>query len=437
MLTFIRAFFEFEKHGASFRREFLAGATTFTTMAYIIVVNPAILSAAGIPAGPSTVATILTCIFGTLLMGIYARRPFAIAPLMGENAFIAFTVVQLLGYSWQVALAAVFIAGLLFVALTLARVRQWLVDAVPPGLRYSFAVGIGLFMTFIGLIQSGVVALGVPGAPVKMGAITSPSVLVALFGFLAIVTLMARRVHGAILIGVLSAAAVAFAAGVAAPPVAVVSAPPSLAPILWQLDFSQVWTVGFFAVMLTTFIMAFVDTLGTLIGVSSRAGFLDSEGRLPKIEQPMLADALATTFAAAVGTTTAGAYIESATGVESGGRTGFTSVVTALFFGAALFFAPLVGAIPPQAYGPALMVVGLLMVEPITRIRFDDFTELVPAFATITLMSFTFNIGVGMTAGFVLYPFCKVIAGRAREVRSGLWVLAGLSLLFYFFYPYH
>ncbi len=433
----VAAFFEFERHGTNFRREMVAGATTFATMAYIIVVNPAILSAAGIPTGPSTVATIITCIFGTLLMGLYARRPFAIAPLMGENAFIAFTVVQLLGYPWQVALAAVFIAGVLFVLLTLARVRQWLVDAVPAGLRYSFAVGIGLFMTFIGLVQCGIVALGVAGAPVKMGAVTSAPVMVALAGFLAIITLMTQRVPGAILLGILGTAALAFFTGVAQPPTALVSAPPSLAPIFWQLDFSQMWTVGFFAVMLTTFIMAFVDTLGTLIGVSSRAGFLDSEGKLPRIEQPMMADALATTFAAAVGTTTAGAYIESATGVTAGGRTGFTAVVTALLFVAALFFAPLVGAIPPQAYGPALIVVGLLMVEPIKRIHFEDFTELVPAFATVTLMSFTFNIGVGMTAGFVLYPFCKLIAGRAREVKSGMWILAALSALFYLFYPYH
>jgi AGZA family xanthine/uracil permease-like MFS transporter len=189
--------------------------------------------------------------------------------------------------------------------------------------------------------------------------------------------------------------------------------------------------------MLTVFIMAFVDTLGTLIGVSARAGLLDEHGDLPQIERPMLADALATTFAGAVGTSTAGAYIESATGIEAGGRTGFASIITALFFLLALFFAPLVSAIPPQAYGPALIVVGMLMVAPIRRINFDDNTELIPSFATIALMSFTFNIGVGMTAGFLVYPFCKLIGGRAKEIRPGLWVMALLSLLFYIFYPYH
>jgi AGZA family xanthine/uracil permease-like MFS transporter len=415
----------------------VAGVTTFVTMSYIIVVNPAILTAAGIPAGPSMVATILTALFGTLLMGLYARRPFAIAPYMGENAFIAFTVVQLLGYSWQSALAALFLAGILFTLLTLARVRQWLVEGIPPGLRYSFAVGIGLYLTFIGLNQTGLVVLGMEGAPVRVGTITSAAGLTAVFGFLAMVTLMILRVRGAILLGILATTAVAFLAGVAQPPQAWVSAPPSLAPIFWKLDFSEFWSVGFLGVVLTLFILAFVDTMGTLIGVSARAGLLDKDGNLPQIERPMLADALATTFAAGVGTTTSGAYLESATGIEAGGRTGLTAVVTGLLFAGALFFAPLVTAIPPQAYGPALIVVGVLMVGPITRIDFDDLTELVPAFATVALMSFTFNLGVGMTAGFVLYPFCKLVAGRRSEIRSGLWVLSGLSLLFFVFYPYH
>ncbi len=414
----------------------VAGVTTFLTMSYIIVVNPAILNAAGIPTGPSMVATILTAVFGTLLMGLYANRPFAVAPYMGENAFIAFTVVVVLGYSWQAALGAVFLGGVLFILLTVMRVRQWLVSAVPPGLRYSYAVGIGLFMTFIGLNESGLVRLGVAGAPVKVGDLTSAASIVAVAGFLLIAALMIRRVPGAILAGILGSTLLAFLLGVAKTPETWVSAPPSLGPVLLQLDLAATLSWGFFAIVLTVFIMAFVDTMGTLIGVSARAGFLDAQGNLPQIERPMLVDALATSFAALVGTTTAGAYIESATGVEAGGRTGLTAVVTALLFLLALFFSPFVAAIPPQAYGPALIVVGLLMIAPITRINFDDLTELVPAFAVIVLMSFTYNIGIGITAGFVLYPFCKLAAGRYREVQPGLWVLGGLSLLFYLFYPY-
>ena len=436
MLGAIRRYFDFDCHRTTFTREIIAGLTTFVTMSYIIAVNPAILRAAGIPADASLVATILTAMFGTLLMGLYARRPFAIAPYMGENAFIAFTVVRTLGYTWQAALAAVFVAGVILLLLTVLRLRQLLVEAVPAGLRYSFAVGIGLFLAFIGLNETGIVTLGVLGAPVRTGEMTSAPVLVAIFGFLLISVLMIRRIPAAILIGILATTFLAYAVHVAPPPGAWVSLPPSLAPIFFKLDFRTAATWGFFPVVLTIFIMAFVDTMGTLIGVSARAGFLDDKGNLPQIERPMAADALATTFAALVGTTTSGAFIESATGVEAGGRTGFTAIVTATCFAGTLFFAPFVSAIPAQAYGPALIIVGLLMLAPITRIDFADFTELIPAFAVVALMSFSYNVGIGITAGFVLYPFCKLVSGRYREIRPGLWVLATLSLLFFIFYPY-
>jgi AGZA family xanthine/uracil permease-like MFS transporter len=428
--------FGLERAGTTAGRECVAGLTTFVTMSYIIVVNPAILKAAGIAVEPSMVATILTAVFGTLLMGLYAKRPFAIAPYMGENAFVAYTVVQVLGYHWQQALAAVFIAGAVFLLLTLLRLRQWLVDAIPAGLRSSFAVGIGLFLTFIGLNETGIVMLGSAGAPVRAGHLTAGPVLVAIFGFLLIAVLMIRRFPAAILIGILATAFLAFVTGIAPAPKAWVSLPPSIAPVFFKLDFRGALTWGFFPVVLTIFIMAFVDTMGTLIGVSARAGFLDERGNLPQIERPMLVDALSTMFAPLVGTTTSGAFIESATGVEAGGRTGLTAVVTALCFAVSLFFSPFVAAIPAQAYGPALVVVGLLMLEPITRIAFTDFTELIPAFAVVALMSFTYNIGIGITAGFVLYPFCKLVAGRWKEIKPGLWVLAGLSLLFFIFYPY-
>jgi AGZA family xanthine/uracil permease-like MFS transporter len=436
MLQRVREYFGFAQAGTTFSREIVAGVTTFVTMSYIIVVNPAILQTAGIPIGPSMVATILTCVFGTLLMGVYANRPFAIGPYMGENAFIAFTVVVALGYRWQTALGAVFIAGVLFILLTVFRLRSWLVAAIPQGLRYSFAVGIGLFLTFIGLNQTGIVMLGSAGAPVKTGLITSGPVLVAIFGFLLILVLMLRKFPGAILVGIILTALLAFAVHIAPAPTHVVSLPPSIRPILGQVDIRGALTWKFFPVVLTIFVMAFVDTMGTLIGLSARAGFLDENGNLPQIERPMLVDALATTFAATVGTSTSGAFVESATGVEAGGRTGFTSVVTALCFAGALFLAPFASAIPAQAYGPALIVVGSFMLAPAAKIRFDDLTELFPAFTVIGLMIFTYNIGVGITAGFVLYPFCKLVTGRWREVKPALYVLAFLSLLFFVFYPY-
>jgi AGZA family xanthine/uracil permease-like MFS transporter len=352
-MSALERFFEFDKHGTTLSREILAGLTTFTTMSYIVVVNPNILSFAGIPKGPSFVATVVAAVFGCTLMGLYANRPFAIAPYMGENAFIAFTVCQQLGYKWQTALAAIFIAGVLFVLLTLLRLRQWVVEAVPVSLRYSFAVGIGLFLTFIGLNQTGIVVLGSPGAPVRPGHLTAAPVLVAIAGFLLLSILVIRKVRGAILLGILATAALAFVAKTAAPPDHAISLPPGLGPIFWQLDFHGALTWSAFPIVLTIFIMAFVDTMGTLIGLSARAGFLDQNGNLPQIERPMLVDALSTCLSAAAGTTTSGAYVESATGIESGGRTGLTALVTAACFAVTLFFAPLVASIPAQAYGPA------------------------------------------------------------------------------------
>lgn len=428
--------FKLKEQGTDVRTEVIAGFTTFMTMAYIIVVNPAILESAGIPKGPSMVATILSAAFGTLIMGFYAKRPFAIAPYMGENAFVAYTVVKVLGYSWQTALGAIFIGGVLFTLITICRLRVWLANAIPEGLKYSFAVGIGLFLTFIGLNEAGIVILGVPGAPVKIGNITTVPVLLAIFGFVLIGILMVKRVKGAILIGILTTTFFAFVFGAAKVPESLISLPPDVRLILFKLDILGALTWGFFAVILVVFIMDFVDTIGTLIGVSARAGFLDKKGNLSEIEKPMLADALATVFGALVGTTTTGTFIESAAGVEEGGKTGLTAVIVAILFLIALFFAPILIAIPPFAYGPALIIVGLLMLSPITKIDFGDYTESIPAFAVVVLMSFTYNIGVGMTAGFVLYPFFKSIAGKYKEVHPGLWILAILSLLFYIFYPY-
>jgi len=428
--------FKLQEHGTNVKIEVIAGLTTFMTMAYIIIVNPAILEAAGIPKGPSMVATILSAFFGTLLMGVYAKRPFAIAPYMGENAFVAYTVVKILGYSWQTALGAIFIGGVLFTIITILKLRSWLANAIPKSLKYSFAVGIGLFLAFIGLNEGGIVQLGVPGAPVRIGDIRSQAVLLAIAGILIIGILMVRKVKGSILIGMLGTTFLAFIFGIAKPPSQLVSLPPSLSPIFLKLDIVGALSWGFFAVILTVFIMDFVDTMGTLIGVSARAGFLDENGNLPEIKKPMLADALATMFGALVGTTTAGTFIESAAGIEEGGRTGLTAVVTAFLFLICLFFAPLFTSIPPQAYGAALVVVGMMMISVVTKIDFKDFTELIPSFFVIILMSFTFNLGVGITAGFVLYPVFKLVTGRWKEIHHGLWVLFVLSVLFYIFYPY-
>jgi len=431
----MHSFFEFNRHKTSYRQETLAGVTTFLTMAYIIIVNPAILENAGIPRGPSITATILAAVIGTTIMALWARRPFAIAPYMSENAFIAFVVVKVMGYTWQVALGAVFIAGVLFTLLTLFKIRSWLAESIPMSLKASFAVGIGLFLTFIGLNETGLVVLGVPGAPVRLGNISQPSVLLAVAGFMLVVVLMARRVHGALVIGIIVTTIGSIVMGITPLPTSIVSLPPSLEPILFKLDIAGALTPAFFPVVMVIFIMAFLDTIGTLIGLSMRADLLDEHGNLPEIERPMLADALATMAAPLLGTSTTGAYIESAAGIEEGGRTGFSALVVAALFALSLFFAPVFTIVPPHAYGIALIVIGSFMIKPIVQIDFDDLTELIPAFLTVVLMIFTYNIGVGMTAGMITYVLLKVCTGRVREVRAGMWILALLSVSLFIFLP--
>lgn len=428
--------FKLSSLGTTVGRECVAGATTFVTMSYIIVVNPKILEAAGIPFGPGMVATILAAFLGSLAMGLYANRPFAVATYMGENAFVAFTVVKVLGYDWQTALGATFIGGVVFLVITLLGAREWLIRSLPESLKRSFAMGIGLFLTFIGLSCTGIVTLGVPGAPVAAGNFHSPAVLLAAGGFFLTTTLMAWRVRGAIILSILAITGLSFLLGVAEPPARLISAPPSIGPVLLALNVPAAFTWGLFSVILTIFVMAFVDTMGSIYAVSYRAGLLDERGDLPDIHRPLLVDALATVAAAVLGTTTTGIFIESATGIEEGGRSGLTAVVAALLFLSALFLEPFFTSVPPCAYGPALIVVGLLMMTSIREIDFTDISETVPAFLTIVLMSFTYNIGIGMTAGFASYPLMKLVTGRVREVAPGLWVLAGLSALFFVFYPH-
>jgi AGZA family xanthine/uracil permease-like MFS transporter len=431
----MKTFFAFEKHNTSYRQESLAGLTTFLTMAYIMVVNPSILAVAGIPKDAQVTATILAAVIGCLVMAFWAKRPFAVAPYMSENAFVAFVVVKGMGYSWQIALGAVFWAGLAFLLLTLFKVRSWLANSIPMSLKAAFAVGIGLFLTFIGLNEVGLVVLGVPGAPVKLGNIAQTPVLLAAAGFLLTVVLMARRVNAALLYGIVATTLASVLLGITSLPPSVVSLPPSLSPIFMKLDIAGTLQPGIFPVVLVIFMMAFLDTIGTLIGLSMRADLLDKDGNLPEIERPMLADAVATTIAPLLGTTTTGAYIESAAGIAVGGRTGFTALVVAGLFALSLFFAPLFTMVPAHAAGIALILIGSLMIQPITRLDFDDFTELVPAFLTISLMIFTYNIGVGMTVGLLSYPLIKLSTGRVREVSTGMWVLAGLSLSFFVFMP--
>jgi AGZA family xanthine/uracil permease-like MFS transporter len=451
---FLERWFRLREHRTTVRTEVLGGATTFVTMAYIIVVNPAILQFAGIPAGPSTVATILAAVFGSLLMGLYANRPIAVAPYMGENAFIAFGLVAM-GIGWQLRLGAVFVSGAAFALLSVLRVRSWLANSISPSMKHSFAAGIGLFLLLIGLYQTGIVTsfltgtprdqlrltvdqlLQAPDVPLKIGNLRDPRVLLAVFGFLLIVTLLYWGVRGAILLGIALTAVLGYLLGKAEAPRAVAALPwgpeYDLSQIAFQLDIRGALELKFLPILLTLFLLSFLDTLGTLVGVGAAGNMLDEKGNFPEIEKPMLVDAAACMFSAVVGTSTSGAYIESATGIKEGARTGLAAVATAGLFAAALFFLPLVEPLQRLhfAYGPALMAVGVLMLPAAAKINFDDLTEAVPALATIALMLFTYNIGNGLTAGLLLYPVFKLATGRYRDLSAGSVVL-GLMCLVYF-----
>lgn len=444
--------FRLQERGTSVTTEVLGGLTTFTAMAYIVVVNPAILAFAGIPAGPGTSATILTAVFGCLFMAFYANRPFAVAPYMGENAFIAFGLAAL-GITWQERLGAVFLSGLIFLILTLAGGREWLVKGISPSLRAAMAVGIGLFLAFIGLHEMGIVVGGAsgmpattqtlpdgllrnPDVPVKLGNLSDPKVLVSLAGFLTTAVLVQRRVKGGILIGIALAAGLGFALNLAPGPSGVfavpLSGPYSLTLIFMRLDLSGLMHVTMLPVVLTLVVMAFFDTTGTLVGLGAAT---ERDGELADAKRPMIVDAATCMFASVVGTSTSGVFIESAAGIREGARTGLSTLVTGLLFAACLFFVPLVEPVQRMgfAYGPALVLVGLLMLPSARAIEFDDLTEAIPAFATVVMMVFTYNIANGLTAGLVLWPLLKLASGKGKSVNAPALLLGLLCLAYYVF----
>ncbi len=448
--------FQIQERGSSVKTEIVGGLTTFLTMAYIIVVNPAILAFAGFPEGPTTVATILVATLGSLLMGFYANRPIAVAPYMGENAFIAFGLAAM-GIGWQQRLGAVFLSGVAFLGLSLFRLRPWLANSISSSLKHSFAAGIGLFLTFIGLYQVGIVtsgargmnveallvkgttSLGAPPVPLKIGDWHDPKVLLAIGGFVLICALLERRVKGAILIGIVATAITGILLGFGEMPQGFFGMPfegeYSLEPIFLKLDIASALQVSFLPILVTLFLMSFLDTLATLIGVGAAGNMLDENGNFKEIEKPMIVDAASCIMSSLIGTSTSGAYIESAAGIREGARTGLSAIVTGVLFFASLFFLPLVTPFQKlsYAYAPALMAVGLLMLGSLKKIEMDDLTEAVPAIATIALMIFTYNTANGLTAGLVLYVVMKIVAGRWKELNSGSYVLAGMCMIYFLF----
>jgi len=420
--------FKLSQNKTNVRTEIVAGFTTFMTMAYVLIVNPQILSNTGMDKGALFSATALSAAIATLVMAFHANYPFALAPGMGLNAFFAFTVVLGMKYTWQVALTAILIEGLIFILLSVTPVREMIVNAIPLTIKHAVSVGIGFFIAFIGVRSAGIV-VNSEATGVTLGNLKSPEVLLAIIGLIIMGYLLARGVKGALLIGILITTLLGIPLKVTPIPSSIISAPPSLSPIFFKFDFSKVLTGEFLIVMFTFLFVDMFDTVGTLVGVASKADMLDKDGKLPRARQALLADAIGTTFGAILGTSTVTTYVESAAGVAEGGRTGLTAFTVAVLMLLSLFFAPIFTIVPSAATAPALIIIGLFMLSPIFKINFEDYTEAIPAFLTIIMMPFTYSIAEGLVFGIVSYVVLKIISGRYKEVSGTMYVLAILFIL--------
>lgn len=448
----LNRFFKMDERNTNVQTEITAGITTFMTMAYILFVNPSILGAAGMDKNAVLLATALGSGIVTIMMGLFVNYPIALAPGMGLNAFYAFTVVIGMGIPWQVALGAVFISGVIFLLLTLTRVRQLLVEGMPHSLKHAITVGIGLFITIIGLKISGIMSIRLSlipptlekivaghgnGTPmyfetiIEMGKVADKEVLLALFGLLLMSVLIARNVKGAMLIGIITTTLVAIGMGLVKVPAGFVpvAIPDFNNNYFFALDIPGAIAMGLMTIVFTFTFVELFDTMGTLVATTSKAGLMDKDGKIPDIGKAMLVDATGVSLGSVLGTSTITAFVESAAGVAAGGRTGLTAIVCGILFMLALFLTPVVGLIPDAATSPALIIVGCLMMEGVRHINFSDFTEAMPAFMTIIMMPFTYSIANGISFGLVLYPLLKIITGRSREVHWIVYLLAVLVII--------
>ncbi|MES2819436.1 MAG: NCS2 family permease [Pseudomonadota bacterium] len=417
--------FQLKAHNTTLRTELLAGLTTFLTMAYILFVNPNMLAEAGMDKGAVFVATCLAAAIGSAIMGLLANYPIALAPGMGLNAFFSYTVVLTMGYTWQVALGAVFLSGVIFFALSIFKIREWIIDSIPLALRAGIAAGIGLFLAIIALKNAGIV-VDHPATLVTLGDLSAGGPVLACLGFFVIAALSYRRVTGAVMIGILLVTGLSVALGLSKLD-GVLSMPPSLMPTLLQLDIKGALDIGLLSVIFAFLFVDLFDTAGTLVGVAQKADLLDKDGKMPRLGRALLADSTATMAGAALGTSTTTSYIESAAGISAGGRTGLTACVVALLFLLSLFFAPLAGAIPAYATAPALLFVAVLMLGSLAQIDWDDLTVAAPVVVAALAMPLTFSIANGIAFGFIAWVAIKTLAGRWADLNPALLLL---SLLF-------
>ena len=423
----LESYFKLSENGTNVRTELIAGLTTFLTMVYIAFVNPSILAEAGMDHGAVFVATCVAAAIGSLIMGLWANYPIALAPGMGLNAFFAFAVVLGMGHAWETALGAVFIAGVLFFLLSVFKIREWIINAIPHGLKLAIAAGIGLFLALIGLKNAGIV-VDHPATLVGLGNLGALPVLFAIGGFLVMGALDSRKVPGAITIAILLTTVVGVLAGVS-PFGGILSMPPSVMPTLFAMDLVGALDGALISVIFAFLFVDLFDTAGTLISVAHRGGMLDADGKLPRLGKALMSDSIATVVGAAAGTSTTTSYIESVAGVKAGGRTGLTAVVVALLFLLCLFFAPLAGTIPAYATAPALVLVACLMMRGLTEVDWEDVTEYVPAVITAIAMPLTFSIADGIGFGFISYAGIKILSGRFSDAPPAVIALAVLFVV--------
>lgn len=422
--------FKLSEHNTTVKTEIIAGITTFMTMAYILVVNPSVLGDAGMNKDAVFAATAIAAFIGSSVMGLLANYPIALAPGMGLNAFFAYTVVLQMGYSWQFALCAVLIEGLIFILLTVTNVREKIIDCIPKVLKHAVTAGIGLFIAFIGLVNAGIVEGG--GAILQLGNMQSPTVLLSIAGLVIAAVLLSKNVKGTFLLAMVVTTAIGIVAGLVQLPSAIVSSVPSLKPVFLQafsVPVNQIFSLDMIVVVFTFLFVDLFDTVGCLVGVASKGNMLDENGKLPKAKQALFADAIATTTGSLLGTSTVTAYVESASGIGEGGRTGLTAITTGLLFLLSLFFAPIFTAIPAQATAPVLILVGVMMASSLLEIDFSDFTNAIPAFLTFAMMPLAYSIADGIIFGIISFTILKLATGKKKEVNLSLVLLSIMFIL--------
>lgn len=421
--------FQLKKHNTNVRTELLGGITIFMTMAYILAVNPLILSSTGMDRDAVFTATALSSFVAIVIMAVFANLPVALAPGMGLNAFFAYTVVLQMGYSWEMAITAVFLEGIIFIILSVLKVREAIIDSIPVNIKHAISVGIGFFIALIGFSNAGIIVQN-SATLVSLGDMSDKSVLLALGGIVIMSVLLIFKVKGALIIGIIITTVIAIPLNLTRlPEGGLVSLPPSLSPVFAKFDFSRVFTWEMALVVFTFLFVDLFDTVGTLVGVCSKAKLMDSKGRIPRVTQALLADAIGTTAGAVLGTSTVTSYVESATGVQAGGRTGLTALTTGILFLISLFFAPLFTMIPGAATAPALVLVGLFMISPIQKINLDDYAESIPVFLTIIMMPLTYSISEGIAFGMLSFVFIKVLTGKWKQVSAVMFILAIFFIL--------